>query len=67
MPVSVELFGVYCLLLVGVLKCAEMSVPFSPLTTHILNTGMGVPASNMELSLHRLDPSNGGWTLLFTG
>lgn len=39
----------------------------SPLTTHVLNTGMGIPASNMALSLYRKDPSTNAWSLLKTG
>ncbi|XP_076025910.1 5-hydroxyisourate hydrolase b [Genypterus blacodes] len=36
----------------------------SPLTTHVLNTCHGVPAVNMELSLHRLDSKLMLWNLL---
>ncbi|XP_021441995.2 5-hydroxyisourate hydrolase isoform X1 [Oncorhynchus mykiss] len=47
--------------------CAEMAAPYSPLTTHVLNTGMGVPGAHMALSLHRMDPSTSLWNLLTTG
>ncbi|CAN9499069.1 unnamed protein product [Ophioblennius macclurei] len=36
----------------------------SPLTTHVLNTGDGVPASGVDLSLHRLDTKLMIWTML---
>ncbi|XP_023139065.1 5-hydroxyisourate hydrolase-like isoform X2 [Amphiprion ocellaris] len=39
----------------------------SPLTTHVLNTAMGVPGSNMSLSLHRQDPLTKAWNLITTG
>ncbi|XP_070828966.1 5-hydroxyisourate hydrolase-like [Chaetodon trifascialis] len=39
----------------------------SPLTTHVLNTGDGVPASRMALSLHRLDSKLMIWNLLNVG
>ncbi|XP_056138147.1 5-hydroxyisourate hydrolase b [Lampris incognitus] len=39
----------------------------SPLTTHVLNTGDGVPASRMALSLHRLDHNLLVWSLLTVG
>ncbi|KAL1007319.1 hypothetical protein UPYG_G00084940 [Umbra pygmaea] len=48
-------------------KCAEMAASYSPLTTHVLNTGMGIPGVQMALSLHRLDPSTSLWNLLSTG
>nr|XP_057903474.1 5-hydroxyisourate hydrolase-like [Doryrhamphus excisus]XP_057903475.1 5-hydroxyisourate hydrolase-like [Doryrhamphus excisus] len=35
-----------------------------PLTTHVLNTGDGVPAARMSLSLHRLDSEMKIWTML---
>ncbi|KAM7002538.1 5-hydroxyisourate hydrolase-like [Tautogolabrus adspersus] len=38
----------------------------SPLTTHVLNTGDGVPAARMALSLHRLD-SKLIWNMLSVG
>ncbi|XP_041755548.1 5-hydroxyisourate hydrolase-like [Coregonus clupeaformis] len=44
-----------------------MAAPYSPLTTHALNTGIGVPGAHMALSLHRLDPSTSLWNLLTTG
>ncbi|XP_055047916.1 5-hydroxyisourate hydrolase b [Misgurnus anguillicaudatus] len=39
----------------------------SPLTTHVLNTGDGLPAVKMPLSLHRLDPCMTLWNLLTVG
>uniref|UniRef100_A0A3Q3X019 5-hydroxyisourate hydrolase n=1 Tax=Mola mola TaxID=94237 RepID=A0A3Q3X019_MOLML len=39
----------------------------SPLTTHVLNTAMGVPGSNMALSLHRQDLCTNAWSLINTG
>ncbi|KAJ7986188.1 hypothetical protein DPEC_G00348190 [Dallia pectoralis] len=48
-------------------KCAEMAAPNSPLSTHVLNTGIGVPGARMPLSLHRQDPSTSLWNLLTTG
>lgn len=39
----------------------------SPLTTHVLNTAMGVPGSNMALSLYRQDPSTNAWNVINTG
>ncbi|XP_070686699.1 5-hydroxyisourate hydrolase-like [Pempheris klunzingeri] len=38
-----------------------------PLTTHVLNTGDGVPASRLALSLHRLDSQLKIWSLLSVG
>ncbi|XP_048014674.1 5-hydroxyisourate hydrolase b [Megalobrama amblycephala] len=38
-----------------------------PLTTHVLNTGDGVPAARMALSLHRLDPRMTIWSLITCG
>ncbi|KAF7656444.1 hypothetical protein LDENG_00041050, partial [Lucifuga dentata] len=43
-----------------------MAGPPSPLTTHVLNTAMGVPGSNMALSLFREGPSNATWSLITT-
>ncbi|XP_042345635.1 5-hydroxyisourate hydrolase-like isoform X2 [Plectropomus leopardus] len=48
-------------------KITAMAGSPSPLTTHVLNTAMGVPGSNMALSLHRQDPSTNGWSLITTG
>uniref|UniRef100_A0A673ANY6 5-hydroxyisourate hydrolase n=1 Tax=Sphaeramia orbicularis TaxID=375764 RepID=A0A673ANY6_9TELE len=45
----------------------SMAGPVSPLSTHVLNTAMGVPGSNMSLSLHRQDPSTEAWSLITTG
>ncbi|XP_030650090.1 5-hydroxyisourate hydrolase b [Chanos chanos] len=39
----------------------------SPLTTHVLNTGDGLPAARMALSLHRLDPQLVLWSLITVG
>ncbi|XP_033490591.1 5-hydroxyisourate hydrolase-like isoform X1 [Epinephelus lanceolatus] len=39
----------------------------SPLTTHVLNTGDGVPAARMALSLHRLDSKLIIWNMLSVG
>ncbi|XP_068459989.1 5-hydroxyisourate hydrolase b [Clinocottus analis] len=39
----------------------------SPLTTHVLNTGDGVPASRMAVSLHRLDSQTMIWSMLSVG
>ncbi|XP_028287333.1 5-hydroxyisourate hydrolase-like [Parambassis ranga] len=39
----------------------------SPLTTHVLNTGDGIPAARMALSLHRLDSKLMVWTMLSVG
>lgn len=38
-----------------------------PLTTHVLNTADGIPASRMALSLHRLDSKLMIWNLLSVG
>ncbi|XP_075966009.1 5-hydroxyisourate hydrolase isoform X1 [Anarhichas minor] len=47
-------------------KITAMAGP-SPLTTHVLNTAMGVPGANMGLSLYRQDPSTSTWSLISTG
>ncbi|XP_013857380.1 5-hydroxyisourate hydrolase isoform X2 [Austrofundulus limnaeus] len=39
----------------------------SPLTTHVLNTAMGVPGSNMTIRLYQQDLSTNVWTLITTG
>ncbi|XP_020787839.1 5-hydroxyisourate hydrolase b [Boleophthalmus pectinirostris] len=39
----------------------------SPLTTHVLNTAEGLPASRLALSLHRLDHSTKIWNMLTVG
>ncbi|KAL6478795.1 hypothetical protein MHYP_G00122280 [Metynnis hypsauchen] len=45
-----------------------MTTPLlSPLTTHVLNTGQGIPAANMNLSLYLLDATSPSWNLLRTG
>uniref|UniRef100_A0A667Y7F6 5-hydroxyisourate hydrolase n=1 Tax=Myripristis murdjan TaxID=586833 RepID=A0A667Y7F6_9TELE len=38
-----------------------------PLTTHVLNSGDGVPAARLALSLHRLDSNLLIWNLLTVG
>ncbi|XP_069030228.1 5-hydroxyisourate hydrolase [Embiotoca jacksoni] len=48
-------------------KTTSMAGSPSPLTTHVLNTAMGVPGSNMPLSLHRQDPSTDAWNLITMG
>ncbi|KAF6722618.1 5-hydroxyisourate hydrolase [Oryzias melastigma] len=48
-------------------KILTMAVSESPLTTHVLNVGLGVPASNVTLRLYRQDPSSKTWQLLTTG
>ncbi|XP_029903866.1 5-hydroxyisourate hydrolase isoform X2 [Myripristis murdjan] len=53
--------------IVSASKSAAMAGPSSPLTTHVLNTAMGVPGSNMALSLSRQDPSTAAWSLITTG
>ncbi|KAK1890611.1 5-hydroxyisourate hydrolase [Dissostichus eleginoides] len=47
-------------------KITAMAAP-SPLSTHVLNTAMGVPGSNMALSLYRQDPTTNTWSLLTSG
>ncbi|KAM4631345.1 5-hydroxyisourate hydrolase isoform 2-T2 [Polymixia lowei] len=44
-----------------------MAGPGSPLTTHVLNTAMGVPGSHMALSLYQQDSSTAAWNLITTG
>ncbi|KAG7521890.1 5-hydroxyisourate hydrolase-like [Solea senegalensis] len=39
----------------------------SPLTTHVLNTGDGIPASKMAVTLHRLDSELKIWNMLGVG
>uniref|UniRef100_A0A8C6WGH1 Transthyretin n=1 Tax=Neogobius melanostomus TaxID=47308 RepID=A0A8C6WGH1_9GOBI len=48
-------------------KVAPMAEPVSPLSTHVLNISLGVPGSNMALSLHRQDPSSDTWSLVTNG
>lgn len=48
-------------------KVASMAGPVSPLSTHVLNTSLGVPGSNMALSLHRQDTSSETWSLVTNG
>ncbi|XP_066540258.1 5-hydroxyisourate hydrolase [Hoplias malabaricus] len=46
-------------------QCAVMATPISsPITTHVLNTGQGIPAASMDLSLYFLDPTSSVWNLL---
>lgn len=49
------------------LQSAAMAGSPSPLTTHVLNTAMGVPGSNMVLSLYKQDVSTSVWRLITTG
>ncbi|XP_054892972.1 5-hydroxyisourate hydrolase-like isoform X1 [Poeciliopsis prolifica] len=39
----------------------------SPLTTHVLNTALGVPGSNMTIRLYQQDPSTDVWHLITSG
>ncbi|XP_026176348.1 5-hydroxyisourate hydrolase isoform X2 [Mastacembelus armatus] len=48
-------------------KITEMAASPSPLTTHVLNTAMGVPGANMTLSLYRQDHSTNAWSLITNG
>ncbi|GAA6093860.1 5-hydroxyisourate hydrolase isoform X1 [Tachysurus ichikawai] len=49
-------------------QCSEMSaLPPSPLTTHVLNTGQGVPAAGMSITLYFLDPLTSAWNHLTAG
>ncbi|KAM9366439.1 5-hydroxyisourate hydrolase [Symphorus nematophorus] len=48
-------------------KTTAMADPPSPLTTHVLNTAMGVPGSNMTLNLYLQDASTDAWSLITTG
>ncbi|XP_056135141.1 5-hydroxyisourate hydrolase [Lampris incognitus] len=48
-------------------KSAAMAGPDSPLTTHVLNTTMGVPGSHMALSLYKQDSSAAVWSLITKG
>ncbi|KAF7699364.1 5-hydroxyisourate hydrolase isoform X1 [Silurus meridionalis] len=49
-------------------QCSEMSVlPPSPLTTHVLNTGRGIPAAGMSITLYFLDPTTSTWNHRTTG
>ncbi|KAK0150066.1 5-hydroxyisourate hydrolase [Merluccius polli] len=44
-----------------------MAAPGSPLTTHVLNTAVGVPGSNMTVLLYQQDTSTAVWRLITTG
>lgn len=46
---------------------ATLATLLSPLTTHVLNIANGIPAANMTVSLHRLDPVSSVWHELSTG
>ncbi|XP_012711774.2 5-hydroxyisourate hydrolase [Fundulus heteroclitus] len=48
-------------------KITTMSGSPSPLTTHVLNTALGVPGSNVTLRLYQQDPSSDVWHLVTTG
>ncbi|KAG9342013.1 hypothetical protein JZ751_018331 [Albula glossodonta] len=49
-------------------QCSAMATAQgSPITTHVLNTGEGVPGARMGLSLHRLDSHMAVWSLITTG
>ncbi|XP_041847576.1 5-hydroxyisourate hydrolase-like isoform X2 [Melanotaenia boesemani] len=48
-------------------KITTMSGSSSPLTTHVLNTAMGVPGSNVSLKLYRQDLASSVWDLITTG
>ncbi|XP_078112535.1 5-hydroxyisourate hydrolase b isoform X2 [Sander vitreus] len=43
------------------------SADSSPLTTHVLNTGDGVPAAKMDVSLHQLNSKLMIWNMLSVG
>ncbi|XP_028306419.1 5-hydroxyisourate hydrolase b isoform X1 [Gouania willdenowi] len=50
--------------------CAQVTMAAAdlcPLTTHVLNTGDGIPAAKLDLSLHRLDPRMMVWSMLSVG
>ncbi|XP_068175798.1 5-hydroxyisourate hydrolase [Antennarius striatus] len=47
-------------------KITGMTDSPSPLTIHVLNTAMGVPGSNMALSLYKKVPSTNAWSLINT-
>ncbi|KAM9854915.1 5-hydroxyisourate hydrolase-like [Aulostomus maculatus] len=44
-----------------------MAAQSSPLTTHVVNTGDGIPAAKVPISLHRLDSELMVWTMLAVG
>ncbi|MED6251583.1 hypothetical protein ATANTOWER_000082 [Ataeniobius toweri] len=48
-------------------KIAAMSGSPSPLTTHVLNTALGVPGTNVTLRLYQQDTSTNVWQLITTG
>jgi len=43
-----------------------MNAKSSPLTTHVLNTGIGAPAQGLSLSLHRLKEDS-SWEFVNSG
>ncbi|KAK7913045.1 hypothetical protein WMY93_013256 [Mugilogobius chulae] len=48
-------------------KVISMAGPVSPLSTHVLNVAMGVPGSNVSLSLQRQDTLSDNWSVITTG
>ncbi|KAJ0002143.1 hypothetical protein NQD34_001939 [Periophthalmus magnuspinnatus] len=48
-------------------KVTSMAGPVSPLSTHVLNIALGVPGSNVSLSLYRQDTPSEVWSLITTG
>uniref|UniRef100_A0A8C2DXN7 Transthyretin n=1 Tax=Cyprinus carpio TaxID=7962 RepID=A0A8C2DXN7_CYPCA len=56
-----------CKRLQGRIVDSVFALRSSPITTHVLNTGDGVPAARMALSLHRLDPRMAIWNLITIG
>ncbi|MEQ2305111.1 hypothetical protein AMECASPLE_034239 [Ameca splendens] len=48
-------------------KITAMSPSPSPLTTHVLNTALGVPGSNMTLRLYQQQPLTTVWHRITTG
>ncbi|CAL1604022.1 unnamed protein product [Knipowitschia caucasica] len=48
-------------------KVTPMAGPVSPLSTHVLNVALGIPGSNMSLSLYHQDASSDIWSLVTTG
>ncbi|XP_068594449.1 5-hydroxyisourate hydrolase [Brachionichthys hirsutus] len=48
-------------------KITGMTGSPNPLTVHVLNTAIGVPGSNMALTLYRQDSFTNAWSLISTG
>ncbi|XP_047219321.1 5-hydroxyisourate hydrolase-like isoform X1 [Girardinichthys multiradiatus] len=48
-------------------KIAAMSGSPSPLTTHVLNTALGVPGTNVTLRLYQQNTSTDVWQLITIG